>query len=827
MEETRLIQQIQGGSCVLFLGAGASISSGGPTAEQLADELAQHFFDDKSKRFTLGQVCEYVESNVGREDLEDYLASRLGSLSPQGALLDIPKYQWHTIFTVNFDTLLEKAYEATAGSVQKPYMLFSSKDNVSNVPSGFVPIYKLHGCLSRCRTEEGRLTLTSDDYAHAAQIRNRLFNRLADSLADSTVLYVGFGRNDQDFRTILQNLKQAFTHPEDQRRTYALFPGCQEIDRRRWEREKVTLIDSDCDQFFQQLNETIPESERVITATSIIKGEPPDILAKLSPTANELISTLQQNFDFIDSRISTHEPNVDDFFKGATPTWGVIANKIQAKRDIEDDIVQEVLVDDALDHPKPYFHIITAEAGSGKSTLLRSIAAELSQIWDREVLFIQPNGILDYLTLERFIQLMGRRVYICIDNATTRAREIADALSNAGRSRLKLSILATARANEWENVAEGLYFPSESRSELGLLSREEIDRILEALNKTGNLGLLAGLTYEAQVHSFESLAQKQLLVALREATEGERFDKIVLDEFDKIPSETAKTAYLAVCALHWLGITMRVGSLRRLTGISFSEFTESVFTPAKKVIIPYDSLDTVDTVYGARHSIIARIVFWGKVPSENARLDFYRRVLSSLDLGYEADRSAFRQITRARSKEIMECFTTYDTKQEFFTLATDVDPNDAYIHQHRAMMALREKKIEDALDYIGVASKLHANDLTIRDTHARILTARGLEQPWVTARTAFAEAENILNTNISRWQTNPYGYLSLAELYQALAQKSDNADEQASYLSKAYDIVLKGIERCRIKAMLWQLQVQLEQAVGTLEGVRILKYSAK
>ena len=84
MEETRLIQQIQGGSCVLFLGAGASISSGGPTAEELADELAQNFFDDKSKKFTLGQVCEYVESNLSRKDLEDYLVSRLGSLSPQG-----------------------------------------------------------------------------------------------------------------------------------------------------------------------------------------------------------------------------------------------------------------------------------------------------------------------------------------------------------------------------------------------------------------------------------------------------------------------------------------------------------------------------------------------------------------------------------------------------------------------------------------------------------------------------------------------------------------------------------------------------------------------
>jgi len=198
MEETRLIQQIQGGSCVLFLGAGASISSGGPNAEQLTNELAEHFFNDISKRFTLGQVCEYVESNFSRKELEDYLVSRLASLSPQGALLEIPKYQWRAIFIVNFDTLLEKAYEAVANSVQKLHIVLSDKDNISNVPLGYVPIYKLHGCISRCRTDEGRLTLTSDDYAHASRIRSRLFSRLADSLADSTVLYAGFGRDDQD-----------------------------------------------------------------------------------------------------------------------------------------------------------------------------------------------------------------------------------------------------------------------------------------------------------------------------------------------------------------------------------------------------------------------------------------------------------------------------------------------------------------------------------------------------------------------------------------------------------------------------------------------------
>ena len=221
MQES-LIRQIQAGTCVLFLGAGISISSGGPSGEQLSNELAQRFFPiDNSRKFTLIQVSEYVEANIGRKSLEDYIINRLDPLVPQGALLEIPRYQWRAIFTVNFDRLLEEAYKKVQGAVQSLYTIFSSKDNLSNVPSGSVPFYKLHGCISRCRTDEGMLTLTTGDYGHAWEIRNRLFNRLADSLADSTVFYVGFGRDDNDFREILQNLKKSFVHPEDQRRTSA------------------------------------------------------------------------------------------------------------------------------------------------------------------------------------------------------------------------------------------------------------------------------------------------------------------------------------------------------------------------------------------------------------------------------------------------------------------------------------------------------------------------------------------------------------------------------------------------------------------------------
>jgi hypothetical protein len=113
-----------------------------------------------------------------------------------------------------------------------------------------------------------------------------------------------------------------------------------------------------------------------------------------------------------------------------------------------------------------------------------------------------------------------------------------------------------------------------------------------------------------------------------------------------------------------------------------------VFLPTKKIIVPYDSLDAIASVYGARHPIIARIVFWNKLPTESARLDYYRRLFRSLDLGFETDRYAFRNLTRSRNRELLECLPTYEYKQEFSKLASAVDPDDAYVHQHQAMMSL-------------------------------------------------------------------------------------------------------------------------------------------
>ena len=78
------------------------------------------------------------------------------------------------------------------------------------------------------------------------------------------------------------------------------------------------------------------------------------------------------------------------------------------------------------------------------------------------------------------------------------------------------------------------------------LCEPDVKAIIEKLTKFGFLGELRDKTPEQQVRAFMERADKQLLVALREATSGIGFDLILQNEFNELV-EPAKLAYTICC----------------------------------------------------------------------------------------------------------------------------------------------------------------------------------------------------------------------------------------------------------------------------------------
>jgi hypothetical protein len=231
----RLARIIQDGNCVLFLGAGVSLDSGAPSGRELAEELSARFFPMESVSTDFGAVCEAVDANFSRKTLNEFMIERFRGPVPRGALLSIPRYHWKSIYTMNFDTLLEDAYRQATEAAQKVHPFFSDKDAVSLLAPGEIALYKLHGCLSRPNSREGRLTLTSDDIALVGESRQRLLNRLLDDASDYTIFYVGFARADRDFRGVLLDVARAAGNLTELRRSYALQPNYQASQVAVWD----------------------------------------------------------------------------------------------------------------------------------------------------------------------------------------------------------------------------------------------------------------------------------------------------------------------------------------------------------------------------------------------------------------------------------------------------------------------------------------------------------------------------------------------------------------------------------------------------------------
>ncbi len=818
----RLGEIIQSGTCVLFLGAGVSLDSGAPNGGQLAKDLGQRFLPTDPESTDLGQVCELIDATEGRRALNDWLIERFRGLTPPAALLSIPRFRWKSIYTMNFDTLLEEAYRQTPDALQRLHHFYYDKDPLSHLGSGEAPLYKLHGCLSRAYADDGRLVLTPDDFARVYESRRRFFNRLLEDVSDYTIFYVGFGRSDQDFRRVLLDVERAAGQLTDLRRSYALQPGYRPSQATFWEGKRVTLIDAAAVDFFRGLEGNLAPEERYVPRQQArLEAELP-LLRQKPKVTREILIDVERNFEVIDERVRLQTPNGGEFFSGAQPNWAAIAVGVDAPRDLKDEVLATVLQDVHLDRQGVQFGLVHAEAGSGKTTLLRRLGVDLALTWERIVIALKPFGELDFLALERLATAADERVYVLVDDAVSVARDLSQLLMTARRAKARLTVLATARTNEWREVQDDYGFPGVEEFELQQLSRVEIEAVIASLTKHDALGLLAGVSHDAKVAAFETRANKQLLVALREATEGKHFDEIVVDEYDRIPSPEGQLAYLLVASLHRFGVLMRAGLLHRALGISLDEIGWRVLEPTTKVIVTQEPLGEADYYYTTRHPLIAEIVFDRKLVSDRRRLEYYQDLIKHLDLGYSSDLDAYRKLTRGKNRQLLRDFDNADNRRELMRQLVQLDQSDAFAYQHAAMMELDERNLEAAAKYLNRAITLLPLDASIRDTEGRLaLLSAVAELNPILADEKFARAEDIFQRNIQRRREEPYSYRHLAETYVRWADQKDKQEEKLRYVGLSYQVLLNGLDRCSSSSMLLQFQADLEQRVlGNPENAR-------
>lgn len=392
-------------------------------------------------------------------------------------------------------------------------------------------------------------------------------------------------------------------------------------------------------------------------------------------------------------------------------------------------------------------------------------------------------GQLDFNVIEELYRLIQERIYLFVDNARDNISELEYFIEKSRKARLPITIISAERINEWNIGCERLDRFVSNIYILKYLSRKEIEKLISLLKENNSLGHLKGLSEEEQIKSFEKRAGRQLLVALHEATLGRPYEDIIVDEYNEIRPQKAQLIYLSVCFLNRLNILVRSGLISRLYGIPFEEFRNNFFKPLEHVVQVIDKDKMKDYHYAARHTQIAEIVFSRILTSPDDRFNEYVRILNVLNLSFDSDREAFRELIKGRV--LIDLFNDYHSVIQIFKVAESIAFDDPYLYHQMGIYEMQRPNgnLDNAQKHLLKARELDERDSTIIHSMAELYRIKAENSKHSYEKERYrAEAKKLSSSLLRDSYTKKYAIHTLIKIYmdelKDLLDKGDTTDRE-------------------------------------------------
>jgi hypothetical protein len=711
-----LIEKIQNGEAILFLGAGATIgatstkSRKAVNGNELRDLISDKFLGGKKKDWPLSRVADYAKNQSSLMEVQSFIKELFEPLLPAEFHELIPSFRWHAIITTNYDLVLERAYENQKERLQTLCPVISNDDEFSKkiCDPSLLPYLKLHGCITRINDNNLPLILASEEYAKYNKNRQRLFSHLQEWGREHPIIFCGHEIEDPNIQHILFDLNDlGISRPK-----YALIkPSIDRLDRDVWMGRRFEVIKLTLENFLIELNKIISPANRVLSALinrdeiSISKW----ISTNLSPS-EKLILYLKNELNHIYKGMPIEGVKPKDFYKGCSDKWGVYDQELDVRRRITDDLLLECVLNEQR-HKKPTCYLLKGHAGSGKNVTLKRAAFDSANEYDYLVFYLNEGGLIRPDIIRELFNLVNDQMIVFIDNILDHLPDFIDALKYFNKNEIPITFIFGARTNEW-NVYGGDLSPLLNQEfELRDLSENEIITLLSKLERYNCLGHLSNLKMEERKALFKFDAERQLLVALHEATSGKSFEELVYDEYKNIIPPEAQVLYLDICTLHRLGAPVRAGLISRISGITFDRFTRDFLMPLEHVVRVYKDAISRDLAYRSRHPLIAKFVFEQVLKNPAERQEQIMRLLRYINVDFKWDNEAFTYLIKGR--ELANLFSDRKLIDQIYEVGKETGANIEHINHQEAIFELNHpagsttralnliRKIEEEKHYLS------------------------------------------------------------------------------------------------------------------------------
>ena len=803
---------IESGNCVLFIGAGIGYDMTGsdgnhvPDGVALAKELASHFKIDTDSD-DLSKVSQIISLRRSRDELDGYLRKRFANVEPGDHVKWLITNRWKAIYTTNYDFGIERAYEHNPSPLQTPISISATQDLVEFDPRFQVPIFHIHGALFGVHQS---IVITQDDYTTFRERRRMLFEALKLQFATSTFLYIGYSHRDPNWSLVWHELATEFA-PAKLPISYRVSPGTDAIDVEILKARGLETIESNFADFAvlarSELSATTVEPDQL---RQLVKSVPSDLVPAFNSNPAAAIRLLS-SWEYVNQAPFDAAPNTENFLRGDLPNWATLGGKHYFHRDIEEEVFEELL-DYATMSPKgPASHVVVAPAGYGISTILMSLAVRLVTEKVGPVFYHRHGRPIREGDVEYAISLFPTIPFFIVDNAADNKHAIGKAIGVVRDRKMPALFLMGEQKNEWQQSksrVSGQQFPVDA------LSDGEIDQLLNFLTEHHALNKLQPLSRELQFAAIKRTHGKELLVAMREATEELGFDAILENEYRGIDGEFSKRLYLVVACIYQHDAYVRDGILASILGTTITDMYAQIRDTTDGVVI-FECIDEVNQVYAARtrHRTIARIV-WERCGDSTQKEEILQALVSKVNLNFRVDAKAFEQLIR--NDHLIDSIRTLDGKTQFFETACKKDPQSPYVKQHYARMLLRANKPELALGQVEQAFLIPGPTPKVL-AHTKGMTLRAMaiaSESSEVGRKYVARAEQAFRNSITLNPRDEYAFQSLAMLFLDWAKRSESDDEAAKYIQKAEEAISQGLRAVRVRDGLWIASAEIANWLG-------------
>ena len=229
----------------LFIGSGVSSASGIISWNDLLTEMKDIIRDENS--IYNGDDLESFLSSDDHLDIADLFKETLKDVAYYRFLRKhfrrqvklsalhkaIAKLPVKTILTSNYDKLIELAFRSN-NNIDPSVIIYPNQ--LGYIDESELRIIKIHGDIDHPNS----IILTRSDYANYSSRYEEFELQFKHSINDYTMLFIGFGLSDKNFRKIYDDARQFYD--SGKRQAYALMVGTNSVERQLWEKDGLTII---------------------------------------------------------------------------------------------------------------------------------------------------------------------------------------------------------------------------------------------------------------------------------------------------------------------------------------------------------------------------------------------------------------------------------------------------------------------------------------------------------------------------------------------------------------------------------------------------------